>query len=182
MLADREVAIRLAVDRDVDRKLRMAASSRFFWAYALSLWDPDAFWRCIGGASAFAFAGLFLARLLPGMNLPTELTATVIFEYFLLGLILMWAYNLGPWLHPTNLTVIFTFIFRLYRKNMTTGDLSAQEIGRMFPGDDSPAEHGWKSLPQRTYLWFRRSNALGPLVVGSGLGVLIVALLIIASV
>ena len=59
------------------------------------------------------------------------------FEYFLLGLILMWVYNLGPWLHPTNLIVIFTFIFSLYRKNKTTEDLSAEDIGRLFPFDDS---------------------------------------------
>jgi len=133
VLANSEVVLRLATNRDVDRKLRTAASSRFFWVYSLSLWDPDAFWKCIAGASAFAGVGLCLSWATPGFFLPTQLTATVIFEYFAFGLILMWAFNLGPWLNPRNFAVIFTFIFRLYRKNMTVDDLSADEIGRLFP-------------------------------------------------
>jgi len=175
MLADREVALRLAIDRNVDRKLRTATGSRFFWVYALSLWDPDAFWKCISGASGFALAGLLLAGVMPGMHLPSQFTATVIFEYFLIGLILMWVYNLGPWLHPSNLTVIFTFIFRLYRKNMTLGDLSAQEIGRMFPADEPPSGAGWRSVPSRLYFWMRRSDVLGSLALGLFLGAVIIA-------
>ena len=181
MLSDREVSLRLAVDREVDRKLRAAASSRFFWVYALSLWDTDAFWRCVSGAAAFAVAGLFMAVLVPSFQLGTQLMATVVFEYFLLGLILMWAYNLGPWLHPTNLAVIFTFIFRLYRKNKTTEDLSAQEIGSMFPDEDSASAGGWRSIPHRLYLGIRRSTALGSLVLGSAFGAMMVSLVLIAA-
>ena len=179
MLADREVALRLAIDRNLDRKLRTAVGSRFFWVYSLSLWDPDAFWKCISGAAGFAFAGFFLAGFTPGVHMELQQTATVVFEYFVLGLILMWAYNLGPWLHPTNLTVIFTFIFRLYRKNMTTKDLSAQEIGRMFPEGDSEA--GRNTFLPRLYRWIRRSTVLGSLVLGAGLGAMMVALVVLAS-
>lgn len=179
MIADREVALRLAVDRDVNRKLTTAARSRFFWAYALSLWDPDAFWKCVGGASAFAFAGLFLAGTMPGVHLATQLTATLVVEYFLVGLILMWAFNLGSWLHPTNLMVIFTFIFRLYRKNLTTGDLSAQEIGRMFPED--PPSTGWRLAPMRVYLGLRRSTPVASLLLGTGLAGMMVAILLMAA-
>jgi hypothetical protein len=171
----------LATNRDIDRKLRIAAGSRFFWVYSLSLWDPDAFWKCISGASAFAFVGLYLARLMPGGLIPAQLTATVIFEYFLLGLILMWAYNLGPWLHPTNLTVIFTFIFRLYRRNMTIDDLSAQEINRLFPKEDPKFDAGVKTVLSRLFLRIRRSTVLGSLILGSVLAALMVALLVLAS-
>jgi hypothetical protein len=181
LLADREVALRLATNRDVDRKLKIAAGSRFFWVYSLSLWDPDAFWKCISGASAFAFVGLCLAGLVPGGLIPAQLTVTVIFEYFLLGLILMWAYNLGPWLHPTNLTVIFTLIFRLYRRNMTMDDLSAQEIGRLFPKEDPKLDTGVKATLSRLFLRIRRSTVFGSLILGSVLATLMVALLVLAS-
>jgi hypothetical protein len=181
LLADREVALRLATNRDVDRKPRIAAGSRFFWVYSLSLWDPDAFWKCISGASAFALVGLYLAGLMPGGFIPARLTATVIFEYFLLGLILMWAYNLGPWLHPTNLIVIFTLIFRLYRNNLTMDDLSAQEIGRLFPEDDPELDTGGKAILSRLYLRIRRSSVLGSLILGLVLAALMVALLLLAS-
>lgn len=180
MLADREVALRLAANRDVDRKLKIAASSRFFWIYSLSLWDPDAFWKCIAGASAFAGMGLFLAMFVPTGLVPAQLTATVIFDYFLLGLILMWVYNLGPWLHPTNLVVIFTFVFRLYRKNMTMDDLTPRDIGRLFPEEDAELSSGRRSLLTRLFLRMRRSAVLGSLVLGSVLATLMVGLLLLA--
>lgn len=180
MLVDREVALRLATNKDIDRKLKIAAGSRFFWVYLLSLWDPDAFWKCILGASAFTLVGLFLAVLIPGGAATMQLTATVTFEYFLLGLILMWACNLGPWLHPTNLVVIFTFIFRLYRKNMTMDDLSAQEIGRLFP-EASEFDTGRKAMFSRLYLRIRRSPVIGSLMLGSVLAALMVSLLLLAS-
>lgn len=182
MLADREVALRLATNRDVDRKLRIAAGSRFFWVYSLSLWDPEAFWKCISGASAFALVGLFLERTLHVGFPPTPLTATAVFEYFLLGLILMWAYNLGPsWLHPTNLIVIFTLVFKLYRKNMTLDDLSAQEIGRLFPEEDPGLDTGKEAILSRVYLRIRRSPVLGSLMLGSSLAALMVALLLLTT-
>jgi hypothetical protein len=178
-LADREAALRLATSRDVDRKLRTAVSSRFFWVYALSLWDPDAFWKCISGASAFAFVGLLLAGLAPQGMPPAQLTVTVIFEYFMFGLILMWVFNLGPWLDPRNLLVIFTFIFRLYRKNVTTDDLTAEDFGRLFPEDD--LEHTGQSAVTRLFYRLRHSSVLGSLILGSVLAVLTVAPLILAS-
>jgi hypothetical protein len=125
--------------------------------------------------------GLFLARLMPGASATAQLTAMVTFEYFLLGLILMWACNLGPWLHPTNLGVIFTLIFRLYRKNKTMDDLSAQEIGRLFPEKEPEPNTGWKALLPRFYLWLRRSPVIGSLILGSVLATLMVALLLLAS-
>lgn len=182
MIADREIVLRLAVSRDLDRKLRVASGSRFFWVYSLSLWDPDAFWKCISGAAAFGFVGLVLERLLPGGFNSAPLTAIAVFEYFLIGLILMWLYNLGPWINPTNLAVIFTFIFRLYRKNMTLDDLSAQEISRLFPDepDFALASKGDVSL-WRLYRWIARSPVLGSLIVGSVFAALMVGLLLITS-
>lgn len=173
--------MRLATNKDVDRKLKITASSRFFWVYLLSLWDPDAFWKCMLGASAFTFVGLFLAMSIPGGSTTIQLTATVTFEYFLLGLILMWACNLGPWLHPTNLVVILTFIFRLYRKNMTMDELSAQEICRLFPEKNSELNAGGKAIFSGLYLRMRRSPVIGSLVLGSVLAALMVALLLLAS-
>ena len=182
MLADREVALRLAVNRDLDRKLRIASGSRFFWVYSLSLWDPDAFWKCISGASAFAFMWLILERLVPGGFASAPLTATAFFECFLFGLILMWVYSLGPWLHPTNLTVIFTFIFRLYRKNKTLNDLSPQELNRLFPeGDDPALTPSVQARLWRLFLRMRGSPVLGSLILGSSFAALLVALLLIAS-
>jgi hypothetical protein len=182
LLADREVALRLAVNRDLDRKLRIASGSRFFWVYSLSLWDPDAFWKCISGASAFAFMWLILERLVPGGFASAPLTATAFFECFLFGLILMWVYSLGPWLHPTNLTVIFTFIFRLYRKNKTLDDLSPQELYHLFPEKGDPV-----SIPYgQVVLWtlfnrVRRSPVLMSLMLGASFAALLVALLLVAA-
>ena len=181
MLVNREVALRLATNKDVDRKLRIAVRSRFFWVYLLSLWDPDAFWKCMIGASAFTVVGLLLDSLIPSGSTTMQLTATVTFEYFLLGLILMWACNLGPWLHPTNLLVIFTLIFRLYRKNMTMDDLNAQEIGRLFPEADSGVDTGGKAILSRLYSRMVRSPVLGSLFLGSVLAALVVVLLLLAS-
>lgn len=181
MLANREAALRLATNRDIDRKLKTIVKSRFFWVYALSLWDPDAFWKCISGATAFAVVGLYLAGVAHGGLIPAQLTATVIFEYFLLGLILMWAYNLGAWLHPANFTIIFTLIFSLYRKNKTVEDLSAQELGRLFPGEDSKPDSGIFAAMSRLYLQMRRSPVLGSLMLGSLFAAMMVALLLLAS-
>jgi len=180
VLRDREVALRLATNRDVDRKLRVASSSRFFWIYSLSLWDPDAFWQCISGAAAFASVGLFLMRLTSVGFTPTSVTAA--FEYFLLGLILMWVYKLGPWLHPTNLIVIFTFVFRLYRKNMTMDDLNAEEIGRLFPfhSQDRDSTHG-RTRVARLYLRLRQSPVIGSLLLGASLAAFMILLLLITS-
>lgn len=175
------MALRLATNRDVDRKLRAAAGSRFFWLYSLSLWDPDAFWKCISGASGFAIVGFCLSRLISVGFVPTQLTVTVAFEYFLLGLILMWAWHLGPWLYPLNLVVIFTFIFRLYRKNMTTNDLSAHEISQLFPEEDAPSDASGQVSFSRIWLWARRSPILGSLMLGAALAALIVVLLLVAS-
>jgi hypothetical protein len=179
LLSDHEVALRLATNRDVDRKLRTASSSRFFWVYALSLWDPDAFWKCVSGAAAFAFAGLFLMRLTSLGFTPASLTAAAMFEWFLLGLILMWLYNLGSWLHPTNLIVIFTFIFRLYRKNKTIDDLSAEDIGRLFPfSDEDPTSAQKHSTLARLYRWIRHSPVIGSLLVGLSLAAFMILLLL----
>src|SRR5215467_11644156 len=117
MVTDLEVDLRLATNIDVDRKLRLASKSRYFWLYGLSLWDPEAFWKCFTGASAFALVGLLLLRSTVVAFVPSTLTVTAVFEFFVLGLILMWLYYLGPWVHPANLKVILTFVFRLYRKN-----------------------------------------------------------------
>lgn len=181
MLADREIALRLATNRDVDRKLRIAAGSRFFWVYSLSLWDPDAFWKCVSGASAFALVGLCLQLLMPGGFAHAPLTATAIFEYFLLGLILMWVYNLGPWLLPSNLIVIFKLIFRLYRKNRSMDDLSAQEISRLFPDEESQFHSGKLAILSGLYLHIRRSPVLGSLMLGSAFAAIMVALLLVTS-
>jgi len=181
LLTDREVALRLATNRDVDRKLRTASSSRFFWLYSLSLWDPDAFWECVSGASAFAFVGLFLMRLTFIGFTPASLTAAAVFEYFLLGLILMWVYKLGPWLHPTNLIVIFTFIFRLYRKNKTIDDLSAEEIGRLFPFDEDSTSSHERATLAKLYRRVRQSPVIGSLLLGSLLAAFMIVLLLITS-
>jgi hypothetical protein len=179
LLADREAALRLATSRDVDRKLKIAVRSRFFWVYALSLWDPEAFWKCISGASAFALVGLCLGSAVPGGLLPAQLTVTVIFEYFMFGLILMWVFNLGPWLDPRNLLVIFTLIFRLYRKNVTADDLSAEDISRLFPEDDP--DLAGQSIVTRLFHRARHSAVLGSLILGSLLAVLTVVPLLLAS-
>jgi len=181
VLATSEVALRLATNRDVDRKLRIAANSRFFWIYSLSLWDPDAFWKCIAGASAFAVVGLCLARATPGFFLPTQLTATVIFEYFAFGLILMWAFNLGPWLNPRNFSVIFTLIFRLYRKNMTADDLSAAEIGRLFPERAAEPDPKERAMLLRLLQRAKDSPVFEFLVLGSVIAALTVVVPLLMS-
>jgi len=181
LLADREVALRLIADRDIDRKLRAVVRSPLFWVYSLSLWDPEAFRTCISGASAFALVGLCLEKLMPAGFPSTALTVTVIFEYFLLGLILMWVYRLGSWLYPANFVVIFTFIFRLYRKNKTMGDLSAQEIRRLFPRDGAASDTSRRNIPTRLYLRIRNSPVLGSLMFGSLLATLMVALLLLTT-
>jgi hypothetical protein len=182
LLTDREVALRLATNRDVDRKLRAASSSRFFWIYSLSLWDPDAFWKCVSGAAAFAVMGFFLVGLTHAGFMPTSLTVTAMFEYFLMGLILMWVYKLGPWLHPTNLLVIFTFIFSLYRKNRTLDDLCPEEIGRLFPSQkEGPAFIQEHARFEQLYLRIRRSPVLGSLLLGASSAAFMIILLLITS-
>jgi hypothetical protein len=157
--------------------LKALSGSRFFWVYSLSLWDTEAFWKCFSGASAFAMVGFIMTSVLTRQFTP--LIATTIFEYFLLGLIIMWLYNLGPWLHPTNLLVIFTFTFRLYRKNKTVDDLSAEEIGRLFPGEGLVT--GWSAALTPMFLRIRRSPVLGSLLLGSLFAVLMVGLLVASS-
>ena len=177
MIADREVALRLARDRNLDRKLRVSSGSKYFWIYSLSLWEPDAFWRCVSEASAFATVGLIFASVVRGGFSP--LIATTAFEYFLLGLVVAWVFNLGPWLQPTNLAVIFTFIFRLYRKHKTVDDLSAEEIGRMFPHRIS-AGKGDGTLV-RIFVRIRQSPILGSLFLGSCFAAFLLALLLVSS-
>ncbi len=180
MIAEREVALRLAADKDIDRKLRVTSGSRFFWVYSLSLWDPDAFWKCISGASAFAMVGIALESFLPGQAGSAPLTATVSFEYFLLGLLLMWLYSLGPWLNPTNLSVIFVFLFGLYRKRRTVDDLSAGEIRRLFPEEEDVASHrGTLWWLWAIYLQLKRSPVTGSLIVGAVLASLVLAPLLL---
>ena len=131
----------------------------------------------MSGASGFAVIGLALTRTLPHSFTPVM--ATTVFEYFILGLILMWLYSLGAWLQPTNLIIIFTFIFRLYRRNKTVDDLSAEEIGRLFP--DGVSETGFRGSLRRTILGIRGSPVVGSLLLGSSLAVLMVALLLASS-
>jgi hypothetical protein len=183
LLADREVALRLATSREVDRKLRVASESRYFWVYALSLWDPDAFWQCVGGALTSALIGFFFMAFTVRDFIVRPLFATALFEYFLLGLILMWLYNLGAWLHPTNLKVIFTFIFRLYRKNKNLEDLSAEEIGRLFPakGEARGMNLVERLSPSKLYASLEDSRVFGPLVVGSLFSMFLVLLLAISA-
>jgi len=182
LLADREVALRLAANRDIDRKLRAAVGSRFFWVYSLSLWDPDAFWKCVSGATAFSLVALVLKGLGPGGFTLAPLTASAMFEYFVLGLILMWMANLGPWLNPTNLSVIFTFIFRLYRKNRSIDDLSAHEINRLFPeGEDAAFPSSRLARIMSLRLRIKRSPVLGSLMIGATFAALMVALLLLTS-
>ncbi len=176
------MALRLAVDRDLDRKLRITSGSRFFWVYSLSLWDPDAFWKCTSGASTFALVWLTLERFVPGGFSSAPLTAMAFFEWFLLGLILMWVYSLGPWLHPTNLAVIFTFIFSLYRNNKTLDDLSPKELNDLFPEKGDPAETPKaQALLWGLYTRIKGFPVIGSLVLGSTFAALLVALLLIAS-
>ena len=179
MLADREVALRLATDREVDRKLRIASDSRYFWAYALSLWDPDAFWGCVGGALGVAVVGFFIMCFTVGGLVARPLIGTALFEFFLLGLVLMWIYNLGPWLHPTNLKVIFTFVFRLYRKQRNMDDLSAEEIGRLFPerNKEKKLTLAERLSPSSIYASMEGSPVIGPLAAGLLLAVFFVLLL-----
>jgi hypothetical protein len=171
------VALRLATNREVHRKLQALSGSRFFWVYSLSLWDMEAFWKCISGAAAFALIGLGTMSVLTREFTP--LLATTIFEYFLLGLILMWLYNLGPWVQPTNLIVISTFLFRLYRKNKTVDDLTAEEFGRLFPHEILVP--GWRGRLTPVLLRVRRSPVLGSLLLGSLFAVLMVGLLVMSS-
>ena len=131
----------------------------------------------MSGATGFAMIGLALTRALPYAFTPVM--ATTVLEYFILGLVLMWLYILGDWLQPTNLIVIFTFIFRLYRRNKTLDDLSAEEIGRLFP--DGVSERGLRGSLQRTLLRVRRSPVVGSLLLGSFFAVLMVAMLVISS-
>ena len=184
-MIEREVALRLAANRDIDRKLRVASRSRFFWIYSLSLWDPDAFWKCLSGAVGSAAVAFLLTRItFVGFTFP-PVVATTMFEYFLLGLIFMWFYSLGPWLHPTNLKVIFTFIFRLYRKNKVLGDLSADEIRRLFPvrrlGRSSALnDHPRPSLISALIGMITGSVIFGSLAVGTLFAFFLVALLLIS--
>jgi hypothetical protein len=191
MITEREVALRLAANGDVDRKLRVSSTSRFFWFYSLSLWDPDAFEQCVAGAAGFAAMAFLLTSLtFVGLERPS-MVATSMFEYFLLGLIFMWFYSLGPWLQPTNLKVILTFVFRLYRKGKVLGDLSAEEISRLFPrrrdGQISTLkEHSNRSRISALIEMIEGSAAFGSLTVGAlTVGALfaffLVALLVMAS-
>lgn len=175
MLPDREVAIRLATNREVDRKLRELSRSKYFWLYSLSLWNPDAFQRCVLGASCFAAIGLFLSLILTGGLEP--MVATVSFEFFLLGLVLMWPFALGPWLQPRNLVVIFTFVFTLYRKNRAVSDLSAEEIRYLFPR--SPSDARGRDPLARFRVALRQSPVIASLALGCCLAVLIVGLLLL---
>jgi hypothetical protein len=180
LIANREVVLRLATNRDVDRKLKTATSSRYFWLYSLSLWDPDAFWKCMAGASAFAAAGLLLARGAPGVLLPTQLSASVAFEYFLFGLVLMWAFSLGSWLNPKNFAIIYTLIFRLYRKNMTVDDLSPEEMGRLFPETGSELGSGGRADVLASLKRAKDSPVLRFLALGTLLATLTVAVPLLA--
>jgi hypothetical protein len=183
LLAEREIALRLARDINVIRKLKIACRSPFFWVYSLSLWDPEAFLSCISGGFAFALVGLLFMKITLVGFAPSALTATATFEYFVLGLILMWLYYLGPWLHPTNLKVILTFIFRLYRQNKTVDDLSAEDISRLFPpkaqvNASNPTQSARSS---RIYARIERSSFFGPLLLGSIFAFVLIALLLITS-
>ncbi len=186
MITEREVALRLAANKDVDRKLRIASRSRFFWFYSLSLWDPDAFWQCVIGAAGFAAGAFLLTRVtFVGLAMP-PLVATTMFEYFLLGLILMWLHSLGPWLQPTNLKVILTFVFRLYRKGKVVGDLSAEEIRSLFPSrrDGQTSALSERPNPSRISVlvgMLETSAIFGSLTVGALFAFFLVALLVIAS-
>jgi hypothetical protein len=182
MLAEREVALRLARNMDVVRKLRIACKSRFFWFYSLSLWDPEAFWKCVSGAGVFAVVAFLLMRVTVVRFATLPLTATVMFEYFLMGLILMWLYNLGPWIHPTNFKVILTFIFRLYRKNKSVDDLSAYDIGSLFPPQTEDLAFTFRGVQSsRTFARIERSSFLGPLFLGSIFAFVLTALLMLTS-
>ena len=167
----------MARDRNLDRKLKTLSGSRFFWVYSLSLWEPDAFWNCVLGASLFALIGLVTVVASTREFRPVEVTS--IFEFFILGLILMWTYKLGPWFRPTNLIVIFTFIFRLYRKNKTLDDLSAEDISRMFPHESTFL--GGPVRLTRVLTGIRGSPVLGSLLVGICFAGLLIALLVISS-
>jgi hypothetical protein len=183
LLTEHEVALRLARNKEVDRKLRMASRSPFFWFYSLSLWDPDAFWRCVSGAVGVSMVGFILIETTPARFALIPLTATTMFECFLLGLILMWTYHLGAWLHPVNFRVILTFIFQLYRKNKTLDDLSAREIDQLFTSQIERSKLGLTDLlkPSAIPAWLRSSPALGPLLVGVSFATFLVLLLHVAS-
>lgn len=167
----------MANDRNLDRKLRTLSGSKYFWIYSLSLWEPDAFWRCVSGAATIATMGLLVTSILTGQV--TRLDAISAMEFFMLGLALMWRYNLGAWLYPTNLLVIFTFIFRLYRKNKTVDDLSAEELWRLFPDPESTTST--KSPVGKVLAFLRRSPVLGSLLIGCCLALFLVSLLIVGS-
>jgi hypothetical protein len=78
--------------------------------------------------------------------------------------------------------VIFTFIFRLYRKNKTLDDLSPQELNRLFPEkEDHVSIINGQVVLWRLFIRIRRSPVLGSLILGSSFATLLVALLLMAS-
>jgi hypothetical protein len=179
LVPELEVALRLATNIDVDRKLRLASNSKYFWLYSLSLWDPEAFWQCFTGASAFAMVGLLLMRVTLVGFAPSTLTVMADLEFFALGLILMWLYHLGAWLHPANFKVILTLVFRLYRQNKTMNDLSAAEIGRLFPArrDRSTFTLAQRIQSSGIYVRIEDSHSFESLLTGSTFAILLSTLL-----
>jgi len=113
----------------------------------------------------------------------SPVTATAVFEFFVLGLILMWLYSLGPWIHPANLKVILTFVFRLYRKNKTVDDLSALDISRLFRTRRGEPAFTWIQRIQSSEIYAQvvGSPFYGSLVTGGLFAFLLIALLMVTS-
>ncbi len=148
----REVAMRLATNSEVDRRLKESTRSRFFWLYSISWWNPDAFVSCLLGASLISLVGVGIfssAALLVNSAITFQALLSAIgvgIEYFLVGLVITWPISLGSWYQLANRRVITIFVFKLYRKNKTTEDLSTQDLCALFPDDRVPSDITLKSL------------------------------------
>lgn len=175
MQTEFDVALRLATDASIDRKLKTVSRSRFFWVYSLSLWDIEAFRDCLTGALLFAAIGLVLI----GTNAPLTMKSVGgVVDYFILGLILMWIFYLRNWLQPTNFKVLVKVLFRLYRKEKSLQELSAVEFKDMFIfGERFPSV--LVEPFYRIYARIERSTVLGSLIMASLLALFVVGLLLL---
>jgi hypothetical protein len=131
-MEDLEIALRLVGDEQFGRRLKSAVESKFFWIYSLSLWNPDALWKCLATAFGYSLGGA-VALSLPGSYITGTAAAFYVVFCFFAGLIGAWVAFLGSWVRPANLRVTLRLMFGLVRKNRAIADASVEELSVLFP-------------------------------------------------